>query len=166
MKPKVFRIILYSPFAPFIVLFCHVVESGSTADLQQLEGFVTSLLPPNGVFSEAISRLHRLCQLLTNIARIYLEAKMMPQTEEGQIMGREFDSYLNALGLAPTNIGGYDMQPSTASNPAAASGSTSSMHGINAPVGAPLALHNRFSGNQYMMGLLEEDMSVFDMPGR
>lgn len=142
-----------------------MVKSLSNTDLQRLEDFVASL-QPSCVLSEAISKLHRLCQVLTNIGRLYLEAKIRPQTQESQTMGQEFDTYLSALGLAPIAVDESDVRPMTASTTTAPVGSTNFMQGVQAPVGEPLALQNWFSGNQYMMGLLEEDLPIFDSWGQ
>jgi hypothetical protein len=153
--------ILYSPFVPFIVLFCHVINSSSETDLQRLEEFVASL-QPNCALSEAISRLYRLCQVLSNIAKLYLEAKAQTQTQEDQAIGQEFDTYLSALGLAPASVEYGDSRPATARTVPA--GSTDIMPGVETqlPQVAPSALRNWYSGNQHMMGLLEEDLSLFD----
>ncbi|GES58084.1 fungal-specific transcription factor domain protein [Aspergillus terreus] len=153
--------ILYSPFVPFIVLFCHVINSSSETDLQRLEEFVASL-QPNCALSEAISRLYRLCQVLSNIAKLYLEAKAQTQTQEDQAIGQEFDTYLSALGLAPASVEYGDPRPATARTVPA--GSTDIMPGVETqlPHVAPSALRNWYSGNQHMMGLLEEDLSLFD----
>ncbi|KAL4888603.1 fungal-specific transcription factor domain protein [Aspergillus ambiguus] len=155
--------ILYSPFAPFIVLFCHVIESSSDTDLQRLEDFVASL-QPNCVLSEAISKLHRLCQVLNNIAKLYLEAKARSLNQEDQTIGQEFDTYLSALGLAPAASEYGDVRPPGAPATSAPAGSMDVMHGMETPVPyvAPSTLRNWFSGNQHMMGLLEEDLSLFD----
>ena len=94
---KIKRTILYAPFVPFIVLFCHIVEFSSKNstkshqedkannnnkaieaeighDINRLEEFVLSL-EPLASLSEAITKLHRLCQALVIIAKLYNEAK-------------------------------------------------------------------------------------------
>ena len=94
-------------------------------------------------------------------------------------VGMEFDTYLSALGLAPpaalssmgsgggdSGIGagnGWNM-PSPG-----ASGSGSDMNPetttSNTGISQTTQLGNWFSGNQYMMGLLEEDLSLIDFSG-
>ena len=302
--------ILYAPFVPFIVLFCHIIEfssdknqhhyyyyqrrkdnkaSTTTAtsddrtteaevghDLSRLEEFVCSLEPLASP-SEAITKLHRLCQVLVIIARLYTEAKakskerartkaasqissyteaeaemdnerennnnddsendgndsinddMMSATNNNNNddndnthfdlvqMGQEFDIYLSALGFAPDQSGsgtgiegmGMGLAPAAgfggSSNGPASSGMISMGMNMGSGIGAssmdtdvdtemmgmmqpsnqqqrqdqvdpvPVTrqlsppsmlqstqLGNWFSGNRYMMGLLEEDLSQFD----
>lgn len=158
---------MYSPFVPFIVLFCHVIESSSYSDLIRLEDFVNSL-QPNCSLSEAIAKMHRLCQVLSNVARLYVEAKAQAQTQENEDLasvGQEFDVYLSALGLAPTQAEAGDVRwngpvpvpgpiPQGLAEGAEGQGFQNTM--------PPTTLGSWFSGNQHMMGLLEEDLSLFD----
>ncbi|KAI9367742.1 hypothetical protein BJX61DRAFT_278787 [Aspergillus egyptiacus] len=162
--------VLYAPFVPFIVLFCHIIEVSSWVDLERLEEFLVSL-EPYCPLSTAISKLHRLCQVLSNVARLYIEAKAQAQTQESHALasvGREFDSYLGALGLAPPV---EDGAVRWTANPVQTPGTTlpGEMRYPESQTQntSPLAPHmtqlgNWFSGNQYMMGLLEEDLSMFD----
>ncbi|KAL2846076.1 hypothetical protein BJX68DRAFT_129594 [Aspergillus pseudodeflectus] len=159
--------ILYSPFVPFIVLFCHAIEVSSWGDLDLLDDFVVSL-EPNCPLSTAIAKLHRLCQALSNVARLYIEAKAESQKQEGQALasvGHEFDTYLSALGLAPLADEG-DARWATAPVPGTMSGDLRypEAHTMNQPVQHMTQLGNWFSGNQYMMGLLEEDIPMFNQP--
>lgn len=157
------RTILYSPFVPFIVLFCHVIKDSSENDLQRLDDFVASIQPTTGL-SEAISKLHRLCQVLLNIARLYLEAKAQAKSQEDPTIGQEFDTYLTALGMGPVMPGYGDVQATSATAAPLGAVSADMMQGMEGQVPpiAPSALRNWFSGNQHMMGLLEEDLSLFD----
>ncbi|KAE8154259.1 fungal-specific transcription factor domain protein [Aspergillus avenaceus] len=159
--------ILYSPFLPFIVLFCHVIESSSEADLKRLEDFVT-FLQPNCSLSEAIARMHRLCQVLSNVARLYVEAKAKAKTQEDATLvsvGQEFDTYLGALGLAPvpTDEGDYRWNGHVHMPASVAGVVQEDIVDQGFQTATPqTTLGNWFSGNQHMMGLLEEDMSFFD----
>lgn len=143
------------------MLFCHVIKDSSEHDLQRLDDFVASIQPTTGL-SEAISKLHRLCQVLLNIARLYLEAKAQAKSQEDPTIGQEFDTYLTALGMGPA-LPGFDVQAATTAAPPGAM-SADMMQGMEGqvPPVAPSALRNWFSGNQHMMGLLEEDLSLFD----
>ncbi|RYP67209.1 hypothetical protein DL771_007371 [Monosporascus sp. 5C6A] len=132
--------ILYAPFIPFIVLFCHIIESlNIDDDLSRLSEFIASLEGSRGA-SQAAEKLHRLCQVLYNVAVLYLEAKHQAQAA----VGSEIDMYLSTLGLMPADGGG----------------------GIPAGVGGMVdtsglgtsQLGDWFWGNRQMMGLLEEDM--------
>ncbi|KAF7594035.1 hypothetical protein BBP40_010313 [Aspergillus hancockii] len=159
--------ILYSPFVPFIVLFCHVIESSSHSDLERLEEFVKSL-QPNCSLSEAIAKMHRLCQVLSNVARLYVEAKSSTQTRENEALasvGQEFDTYLTALGLAPAQAEYGDVRwNGPVAMPAPMIGDVKEgLEGQGPQTGMPqTTLGNWYSGNQHMMGLLEEDLSLFD----
>ncbi|KAL2811234.1 hypothetical protein BJX63DRAFT_422478 [Aspergillus granulosus] len=159
--------ILYSPFVPFIVLFCHAIEVSSWRDLDMLDGFVVSL-EPNCVLSTAIAKLHRLCQALSNVARLYIEAKTQSQSQEGQALaavGHEFETYLSALGFAPPAEEG-DARWAPAPLPSTIPGEVRYSEGqnMNPPMQHMTHLGNWFSGNQYMMGLLEEDIPTFNPP--
>ncbi|KAJ5829933.1 putative transcriptional regulatory protein [Penicillium chrysogenum] len=182
--------ILMSPFIPFIVIFCNIITTSNADDLARLEEFVASLQPLS-TFSQSIERLYNLSSVLGTVARLYFEANTRTQTAADQNqnlieVGQEFDVYLSALGLAPTNpmnhpnsnsqMGnsqGYfpdnpGMDVSSAELPQQNAG------GFPAPVdsyqaqgqdsGTAAQLGNWFWGNQYMMGLLEEDLSQFN-PG-
>ncbi|KAL4964359.1 putative C6 transcription factor [Aspergillus stella-maris] len=162
--------IMYSPFVPFIVLFCHVIEVSSWEDLNRLDEFVVSL-KPNCTLSTAIAKLHRLCQALSNVARLYIEAKEQAQTQENQALAsvnHEFDTYLSALGFAPPTGEGdvrWTATPGVAPMPGDmnyAGTAAQNIGGQPIPQGHMTQLGNWFSGNQYMLGLLEEDVSMFD----
>ncbi|RDW93052.1 putative C6 transcription factor [Aspergillus mulundensis] len=158
--------ILYSPFVPFIVLFCHIIEVSSWRDQERLEEFVESL-KPYCPLSAAVFNLHRLCHALSNVARLYIEAKAQAQTQENQTLasvGHEVNSYLSALGLAPSEV--VDTRwagpaPGTTTSGTMNYPATQSF-GTAIPQAHMTQLGNWFSGNQYMMGLLEEDLSMFD----
>ena len=243
------RTILYAPFVPFIVLICHILEvpvlpptstsatPTTNPDLTRLTDFVLSLRPLCA-HSEAIANLHRLCQVLCSVARLYVEAKAKAKANaqaqqtgggagsaggdiggsanaaaasaqnesesESQVLasvGMEFDTYLSALGLAPppqqqqqampsssfgvvggadgtgagpwntgtvagAGAGGYAAAaaPDTAmgSGPGPDEGMEASTNPIDVSQSQTAQLGNWFSGNQYMMGLLEEDLSLID----
>lgn len=173
--------ILVSPFVPFIVIFCHVIATSDTKDLILLQEFVASLRPLC-VFSQSVDRLHNICSVLGTVARLYVETKSRGKASEDKDLvsvGQEFDTYLSALGFAPSNV--------TTSSPAnfqadvpflqitpVSSDNSLQGHEMSFPVSQPQShvqdsmsvaemsqaaqLGNWFSGNQYMMGLMEEDM--------
>lgn len=179
------RAILLSPFVPFIVIFCHVITTSDTKDLTRLEDFVASLLPLCR-FSQSIDRLHSLCSVLGTVARLYVEAKSRQQAGGDQnmaLVGQEFDTYLSALGLAPGNpiannpwgalppdgpamtasIADPSLQASGFGNPAGLpQGQIQGQEMSVAEMSQAAQLGSWFSGNQYMMGLLEEDMFQFN----
>lgn len=141
---------MLTPFAPFFVLFCYVIETSSFADLKVLQDFVDSLEGARGL-SEPIDKLYRLCRVMCDIATLYVEAKAQQQQDENSIpIGDEFEMYLSQLGFIPT-----EDQAMANANP-------------NDP-GAPIQGSNQvaqladwFFGSRNMIGLLEEDLSQID----
>ncbi|EFQ26850.1 fungal specific transcription factor domain-containing protein [Colletotrichum graminicola M1.001] len=136
--------ILLTPFTPFFVLFCHVIDTSNADDLRRLNEFVASLRPACGL-SEPVEKLHQLCSMLCNVATLYMESKSQQSEERGPI-NDEFDVYLSALGFPPAEYPAQGMDTSDMSQPSLQTAQ----------------LGNWFSGSQYMMGLLEEDLSQFN----
>jgi len=87
--------VLYAPFIPFIVIFCLLIETCAdptasydvSADLQLMSNFVKSLEAAID-FSPSVSRLHRLCQVLHNVASLYVESK----SQQGQLQQQQQQS--------------------------------------------------------------------------
>ncbi|KAL4821400.1 hypothetical protein BDW67DRAFT_150686 [Aspergillus spinulosporus] len=91
--------ILFVPFVPFIVLFCHVIETGSLQDLSQMQAFVTSMesVCPH---SPAIAKHHHLFQVFCTVARRYCDIMSIATSSEEQLRLRmEVDAQLCAFGL-------------------------------------------------------------------
>jgi len=74
-----------------------------------------------------------------------MESKSQQSEERGPI-GDEFDVYLSALGFPPAEYSAQGVDTSDMSQPSLQTAQ----------------LGNWFSGSQYMMGLLEEDLSQFN----
>ena len=149
------RNLLSTPFAPFFVLFCHVIETSSAADLQILIEFVQSLQISRDV-SEPADKLYRLCRVMGDVAMLYVEAKSQQQDLVMGEVGNEFEMYLSQLGFMPGEDQG--MMSQTMMRPMAESDQMAH-------------IADWFSGSQNMMSLLEEDFSniggytFMDMPG-
>ncbi|ROV98759.1 hypothetical protein VMCG_06721 [Cytospora schulzeri] len=173
--------ILYAPFVPFIVIFCHIIETSDVADLQRLRDFIASLEPTCAV-SEGIDKLHRLFSVLHSVAMLYVEAKSKANSSEPQDtdmapIGNEFDLYLSALGFMPVEgdsaamsaaaaaqaaRGALPTSPVTAGGDGRTFGPATTATTANAvAMNQTSQLGDWFSGNRYMMGLLEEDLSQF-----
>jgi hypothetical protein len=147
--------ILYAPFIPFIVIFCLVIETSDHEDLRRLADFVKSLETACGV-SSSVRKLHQLCQVLYNVAELYVEAKALEPVDPA---GNEFDLYLSQLGFMPVddttmmgmqtdlNGAGGDVDPQMRS------------------MAQAHQLEDWFSSKNYMMGLLEEDLSGINSTG-
>lgn len=151
--------VIHIPFAPFTVILCNVIATSDVRDLQRLQEF-TKTLQSASEASEAASNFYRLCHIFVQVATLYVEAKTRAEAianaavtnatnEDAGMVDMpwgEFDEYLNALGVGPaTYQEGTDLGLAPALDP-----STS--------------LENWFQGNQYMMGLLEQDLSYLDRP--
>ncbi|KAK3501071.1 hypothetical protein B0T13DRAFT_447694 [Neurospora crassa] len=178
--------ILYAPFIPFIVLFCHVIETSNMQDLDRMDHFVASLSTVCSI-SEAIDKFNRVCQVLCHVARLYVETKAQQQQDQDMMLvGHDFDMYLSQLGFMPQQLlhDQQQQQPhaTSRSNPAhqqrqhqhggmaapgAATVVTPSVFNADVPAGLIDAtqtaqLGNWFSGHRHIMNLVEEDLSGFE----
>ncbi|KAG6002671.1 hypothetical protein E4U54_000820 [Claviceps lovelessii] len=139
--------LLLTPFAPFFVLFCYVIETTSLGDLRLLQEFVDSLDEARDA-SETIDKLYRLCQVMCDVAGLYVEAKSQQQQDHNMApIGNEFEMYLSQLGFMPTD----DQTMASSVNNGSAGPATLSSQAAQ--------IADWFSGNRNMMSLLEEDLS-------
>ncbi|KAB5572543.1 hypothetical protein GE09DRAFT_1170639 [Coniochaeta sp. 2T2.1] len=144
--------LLYDTFAPLVVLFCHVIETSDHDDLQRLCRF-TSSLEAVASLSLAMERFHRTCKVLYQVAALYVEAKAQSCEQKDvdmSIIGNDFDMYLSQLGFISPQP-----HPVSGSMPLPTSGMPS-------PDQTSVQLGDWFSGNNYIMGLMEEDLLDFD----
>lgn len=149
---QTFRTIIYAPFIPFIVIFCHVIETSDPEDLRRLELFVQSFKGSCDV-SPAVDKLYHLSRVLYNVALLYVEAKAQQIVDQNMVtIGNEFDMYLNQLGFMSNDI-------SMAAGPANNDGDDTTK-----PMLQTTQLGDWFSGNNHVMGMLEEDLSTFQSP--
>jgi len=149
--------IMFVPFVPFIVIFCHVIETSDREDLQRLEQFADSLQVSRAV-SGAVDKLHRLCRIMTDVAALYVEAKEKGnETADANMtpIGNDFNMYLSQLGFMPPAQPGFD---SGGGDVVAGDEMDSEM--LNASYQSA-QLGDWFEGGRHMMGLLEEDLSQF-----
>jgi hypothetical protein len=145
--------LMLTPFAPFFVLFCHVIESLSTPDLDILQQFVESINRLRDA-SEQVEKLYRVFQLYRDVAMVYVDAKSQQQRDQTMVpIGDEFDMYLAQLGFMP----GLDQSM----DPSQSSAGTAMMQ---TPVmgGQQAHMADWFSGSRNMFGLMEEDLSHMD----
>ncbi|KAK6856612.1 hypothetical protein PG995_006799 [Apiospora arundinis] len=158
--------ILYAPFIPFIVIFCQVIENSgsetSQSDLRHLECFIQSLEAGCGI-SPAVEKLHRLSSVLYNVALLYAEAKAQQAWDQDMVpVGNEFDLYLSQLGIMPMDESGG------AGDPNGGGGAANDMNGGGTggaggnDVMRNVQLGDWFSGNNHILGLVEEDLSGFN----
>ncbi|KAL2183603.1 hypothetical protein L209DRAFT_759267 [Thermothelomyces heterothallicus CBS 203.75] len=157
--------IIYVPFTPVIILFCHIVETSDEADLRRLADFVESLQPVCDA-SEAVAKFHRICQVLHNVASLCIRAKAQRQQEphmrdeDMAIVGDNIDMYLSQLGFMP-QFGGAGGAGGNTPPAGAQFGGGMAAAGLGVAAHAS-ELGNWFSGNTHILGLLEEDLSEFE----
>ncbi|EEY18412.1 fungal specific transcription factor domain-containing protein [Verticillium alfalfae VaMs.102] len=96
--------LLFAPFIPFIVLFCHVMETRSEDEFARLEAFVTSIGPAS-VLSEPAAKMLHLFQVLHNIARRYIELGGSVAQNRGQYSSiPQMNASLAALGVPHVGV--------------------------------------------------------------
>ncbi|KAH7236370.1 hypothetical protein BKA59DRAFT_496605 [Fusarium tricinctum] len=143
--------LVLTPFAPFFVLFCYVVETMSAKDLSLMKIFSASIEETSDA-SETMQKLSRLCNLMSNVAALYVEAKSQQQEDHAMVpIGDEFDVYLSQLGFMPV------MDP----NMNTAGGDNNAAFAENSQV-AQMA--DWMSGSRNLLGLLEQDISQLGGP--
>lgn len=73
-KADLYRVLLYSSFTPFVVIFLHAIAATSMEDVKLLEEVVTTLRPARGV-SSASERLYNIGANFARVARGLVEAQ-------------------------------------------------------------------------------------------
>lgn len=142
------RNLLLTPFAPFFVIFCYVIETSSLDDLKLLQEFVISLDTARDA-SETINKLYCICQVMCDVAGLYVEAKSQQMEDQSMApIGDEFEMYLGQLGFMPTEDQAM-VHAEDGDRPHLVTGQVAQ-------------IADWFSGNRNMMGLLEEDLSQID----
>lgn len=67
---------MQSPFIPFIILFCHVIETSDPSDLELMRGLTKTLEPTsNKPTHTTCSKQHRLFEALYEVAAKYVEVR-------------------------------------------------------------------------------------------
>lgn len=124
--------------------------------------------------SEAVARLHRICQVLHNVASLCVRAKAQRQRDprsqdhDMAMVGNNIDMYLSQLGFMPQLGGGGGQQqqqqqhPPLPGMPQFGGEGGGELPPAGFDVGNANELGNWFSGNTHILGLLEEDLSEFE----
>lgn len=104
------RTILFTPFIPFTVIFCHTIETRDKEDLSRMYAFLKSI-ECACQHSNAIAKYHYLFGVLYSVAFRYIELGLpsSPMEEEQLQLRSEVDAHLSALGLHPhaTDLTGH-----------------------------------------------------------
>lgn len=144
---------MFTPFIPFIVLFCHTIETGDKEDLSRMHAFIKSI-ECTCQHSTAIAKHYRLFQMFHGAAVCYNELKSSPSSlqEEQVQLQTEVDAHLSVIGLQPhvANASSHYQNPSAV---------TEQNQDLEEDDWAQqsLSLGNWFSFNQQMMGLLDHN---------
>ncbi|KAK4448419.1 fungal-specific transcription factor domain-containing protein [Podospora aff. communis PSN243] len=163
--------ILFSPFVPFIVLFCQVIETRDQTDLSRLQAFVTSISRPESTSltsepeTEAITKVRKLFQVLCHIAQHYVDAYTTDSSSSSgmakvyhshtQSTGNtEIDSYLATLGFPAQGIPNNQQQQQEQQQLQ----QSEEPGGVNPMLwmGSGTQLEDWFYSNQQMMDFLED----------
>ncbi|KAI1808225.1 hypothetical protein F4811DRAFT_501589 [Daldinia bambusicola] len=159
--------ILFSPFIPFIVLFCCVLETGDEGDSARMEAFVSSIETARE-HSSVIAKHHVLFQGFYNVAVRYKELKSAstPVQQEQEELRLEMDSFLSELGLqtqagsATTNTT-QDMALERPLGATFGGGDQPDMSKGYQEVEQALRLPRWYTMSQQMIGFLENDEFPF-----
>ncbi|PYI12339.1 hypothetical protein BO78DRAFT_2004 [Aspergillus sclerotiicarbonarius CBS 121057] len=157
--------LLFAPFSPFIVIFCHIIETQDQSYLPHLRAFVESIKSAPTV-SDAAARMYRLFLVLYNVALCYVEFRTSQQPGQAAACA-EMDEHLAELGLSAPVSGDVDQQVLQPLN-------TDPEHDFighqykqrEEPImrmGNDADLDGWFSSNRAIMGLLQEsDFNILD----
>ncbi|KAF5621719.1 fungal specific transcription factor [Fusarium sp. NRRL 25303] len=73
--------LIHSPFVPFVVVFCHIIETGDRNGLELLESVIKTLQPvSDSAFSSGARKEFHLFKALYDAARKYLEARLSKES--------------------------------------------------------------------------------------
>ncbi|KAI9150764.1 putative transcriptional regulatory protein [Paramyrothecium foliicola] len=160
-------VILFAPFAPFIVLFCHVVETGQWEDLERMRSFVESI-DSSQPESKIVSKHHRLFQIFYEVALRYTQLKTAstPVQDDSLAVSTELDGYLHALGFqlptATSNTGNPHIPVPQSSYEGSTVGFTgASQEEVTGAAEASLQMPPWFNLSQHMIGLMDSDEMIF-----
>ncbi|KAK9857508.1 hypothetical protein MYU51_021017 [Penicillium brevicompactum] len=148
--------ILFTPFTPFTILFCHCIETRDKEDLTQMHSFLKSI-ESACPHSSTITKHHHLFSVFYNVAQRYYElGSPSPTMEEEQMQLRsDVDAQLAALGLQTHMMAGSDQDPQQGIVGQDASGTAKDHLRDEGDWEQDPWLARWFSFNQQMMGLVD-----------
>ncbi|TAQ90990.1 hypothetical protein B7494_g722 [Chlorociboria aeruginascens] len=136
--------LFYNPISPFMVIFCHVVTTLDTTDLDNLRLFSESLKPV-GMIYESAERLYSLTLAFYQVAEVYINETIQSRAVASTIgtqhspQGREFYSGFGTTWQEQWPIPGIMNQEET----------------FGANNDQIMAMEDWFAGDSYMMGVLD-----------
>ncbi|KAI9930802.1 hypothetical protein MW887_011560 [Aspergillus wentii] len=156
--------LLFAPFSPFIVIFCHIIETQDQSYLPHLQAFVESITSAPTV-SDAAARMYRLFLVLYNVALRYVEFRTSQQPEQTAACA-EMDQHLAALGLPAPGSGDVHQQVQSLNTDPGHDSIGHQDKQREEPMmwmGNEAELDGWFSSNRAIMGLLQEpDLNILD----
>ncbi|KAJ8116949.1 hypothetical protein OPT61_g1761 [Boeremia exigua] len=118
--------LLHTPFTPFLVIFCHIIETQSTSDLAMLGDFLQTLQPARGL-SSAIEKMFLVCDVFHRVAKLFIGAAARdpsfsnpttPDQPTQTQLRKELDPFMTRIGINnayDAGFGGNAYSPYTAS---------------------------------------------------
>lgn len=158
--------LLHTPFTPFLVIFCHIIETQSTSDLAMLADFLQTLQPARGT-SSAIEKMFLVCDVFHRVAKLFIGAAARdpsfsnpttPDQPTQTQLRKELDPFMTRMGINNTYDAGFN---STNFVPYANGSQTNASFDINgfAPGGN---MGEWFSEDQLITTLLGNDFNFMD----
>ncbi|XPS76842.1 hypothetical protein M3J09_008886 [Ascochyta lentis] len=108
--------LLHTPFTPFLVIFCHIIETQSTSDLAMLGDFLETLQPARGT-SSAIEKMFLVCDVFHRVAKLFIGAAARnpsfsnPTTPDQPTqvqLRKELDPFMTRIGINNTYDAGFN----------------------------------------------------------
>ena len=99
--------LLHTPFTPFLVIFCHIIETQSTSDLTMLGDFLQTLQPARGI-SSAIEKMFLVCDVFHRVAKLFIGAAARdpsfpnpttPDQPTQTQLRKELDPFMTRIGI-------------------------------------------------------------------
>lgn len=99
--------LLHTPFTPFLVIFCHIIETQSTSDLAMLGDFLETLQPARGT-SSAIEKMFLVCDVFHRVAKLFIGAAARnpnfsnpttPDQSTQTQLRKELDPFMTRIGI-------------------------------------------------------------------
>lgn len=159
--------LLHTPFTPFLVIFCHIIETQSTGDLAMLGDFLQTLQPARGT-SGAIEKMFLVCDVFHRVAKLFIGAAARdpgfsnpttPDQPTQTQLRKELDPFMTRIGINNTYDAGFNgasLDPYTSS---AQLNATFDMNAF-APGGGNMG--EWFSEDQLITTLLGNDFNFMD----
>ncbi|KFA66574.1 hypothetical protein S40285_09622 [Stachybotrys chlorohalonatus IBT 40285] len=97
--------ITQSPFIPFIIIFCHIIESSDGSDLKHIRNLVETFESTSHFqVHSACEKQHRLFKALYDVAEKYIEVKSRPDSDGQGAMSWQMaqQQYANAFANTPS----------------------------------------------------------------